>query len=194
MNVHPRLRAGLRRAKPWLLGLVLLTGVTGFVQQIAAIVERNHANQMIAGLLAGRDVAIDDEAPSDVVLARAFFRTRRGQVDAVPPLLDIVTRRGHAAVRATMLYDTANARMRLAFDHLERNEIDEATPLINLAKDEYRATLRIAPGHWNAKHNLDVAMRLIRDFPVAEDQEGDEEPEQPERLWTDLPGVPRGLP
>ena len=66
--------------------------------------------------------------------------------------------------------------------------------LTQLAKDEYRLALRLDPSNWDIKHNLDVAMRLVRDFPGYEG-EAEEVPEDaPKNLWTDLPGVPRGLP
>jgi mxaK protein len=88
----------------------------------------------------------------------------------------------------------ANARMRASIKAIEQGNFDRATPLVALAKSEYRAVLGLEPGNWDAKHNLDVAMRLVRDLPRAEgeDEAGKDEP--PAKLWTDLPGVPKGLP
>ena len=66
--------------------------------------------------------------------------------------------------------------------------------MVMLAKAEYRNALRIDPQNWNAKYNLDVAMRLVRDLPQAVGEDEEKPLETPEKLWTDLPGVPKGLP
>ncbi|MBM3654860.1 MAG: MxaK protein, partial [Alphaproteobacteria bacterium] len=51
-----------------------------------------------------------------------------------------------------------------------------------------------APEYWDAKYNLDVAVRLVRDFPDFERKSGDELSADPKKLWTDIPGKPKGLP
>jgi mxaK protein len=77
---------------------------------------------------------------------------------------------------------------------IEGGALDKAIPLTKLAKDDYRRALSLDPDFWDAKFNFDVAMRLVRDLPGYE-QEGEEAPPDAKtRLWTDLPGVPRGLP
>ena len=63
-----------------------------------------------------------------------------------------------------------------------------------LAKDDYRLALRLDPTAWDIKFNFDVAMRIVRDFPGYEQEGEDVPPDAPKRLWTDLPGVPKGLP
>ncbi len=62
-----------------------------------------------------------------------------------------------------------------------------------LARDFYVRALRLEPGFWDAKYNLDVAMRLVRDFPDVQIQ-GDDRKRPTSRLWTDLPGLPKGGP
>jgi mxaK protein len=66
--------------------------------------------------------------------------------------------------------------------------------LVRLAKDGYRRSLALDPGLWDAKYNLDVAMRLVRDFPQIDRMSEEEPADLPVRLWSDLPGLPRGLP
>jgi mxaK protein len=62
-----------------------------------------------------------------------------------------------------------------------------------LARDFYTRALRIEPQFWDAKYNLDIAMRLVRDFPDVEIH-GDDQKRPTSKLWTDLPGLPKGGP
>ena len=62
-------------------------------------------------------------------------------------------------------------------------------PQTKLAKDDYRRVSRRA---WDAKHNLDVASRLVRDLPTS--RKARTLPRRRQELWTDLPaeGCPDG--
>ncbi|UJX47977.1 hypothetical protein D7006_16010 [Xanthobacter sp. YC-JY1] len=151
------------------------------------------ANCTIAGLAAGRDLPVELDAPDRLLMARAHFLMIRDRLDEAQPLVDrLAADRSPLAVAA--LYDLANARLATAISFLERTEIDPAVPQVRLAKAGYRAALVRAPDFWDAKYNLDIAMRLVRDFPQIEQDQQDEAQETPKRLWTDLPGLPKGLP
>ena len=97
-------------------------------------------------------------------------------------------------VRSFEAFGLDVARLRAAIRQIEHGHFDKAIPLVALAKAEYRSALRLQPAYWDAKHNLDAAMRLVRDLPRAEGEEGTEPEQTPAKLWTDLPGVPKGLP
>jgi mxaK protein len=152
-------------------------------------------NRTIAALVAGRDLPIGAGASAAVLFARADFLLARERIDEAQALVADMRAAGEPGWLADLQYNIANARLRAAFALLEQNRIDPAIPLIRLAKDGYRAALTSAPGHWDARHNLDVAMRLVRDLPRnGQDPEEDAPPEPPKQLWTDLPGLPKGLP
>lgn len=152
-------------------------------------------NRTIAALVDRHDVAVADDAPAELLFARTSFLVRHDRLDEAQALAGPVERAGNPAILAAFHYTLANARLRRAVELLESSRIDPAIPLVVLSKDGYRRALRIDPGLWNAKYNLDVAMRLIRDFPQAAGEEGTEEPPpNAGKLWTDLPGLPRGLP
>jgi mxaK protein len=156
------------------------------------VVERD--NGLIASLAAGHDLAISAEDPPALLFARLHFLTTRDRLDEAQPLLNRLAAGEDQDLAVAALYDMANARLRVAFNHLESNRIDPAIPLVRLAKDNYRRALVLAPGFWDGKYNLDIAMRLVRDFPQI-DLEGEElPPDAVKKLWTDLPGLPRGLP
>lgn len=153
-----------------------------------------NANRTIAALASGRDVPVAPDAPDRLLLARAHFLMIRDRLDEAQPLLNRLAAGEDRDLAVAALYDMANARLRVAFNHLESNRIDPAIPLVRLAKDNYRRALVLAPGFWDGKYNLDIAMRLVRDFPQI-DLEGEElPPDAVKKLWTDLPGLPRGLP
>ena len=152
-----------------------------------------NANRTIASLASGRDVPVAADAPDRLLLARAHFLMIRDRLDEAQPLVDRLAANG-SPLGVAGLYDLANARLAAAISLLERTEIDPAVPQVRLAKAGYRAALVRAPDFWDAKYNLDIAMRLVRDFPQIEQEQQDEAQDTPKRLWTDLPGLPKGLP
>lgn len=151
-------------------------------------------NALIAALASGHDLATGAGDPPALTFARLHFLSTRDRLDEAQPLVNRLAAGPDPRIAVAALYDMANARLRLAIDHLGSNQIDPAVPLVRLAKEGYRRALVLDPGFWDAKYNLDIAMRLVRDFPQL-DVEGEEmPPEAAKKLWTDLPGIPRGLP
>jgi mxaK protein len=179
------------------VALWLLLGVSVAVLLFAGglLIAKQRTNGLIGDLRAGKDVAVDAaSAPPALIEARADFFLTRDRIEEAQPFLDQASLRADSARQARMLYNMANARMRAAIAAVEKGDIDKAPPLVSLAKAEYRAVLGIAPDNWDAKYNLDVAMRLVRDLPRAEGEDDGKPEETPSKLWTDLPGVPKGLP
>lgn len=192
--LSPLARWRARRALEALLLLMVLGALVllaAFGLRLAA-----HAadNRTITALAAGRDVPVALGAAPRVLLARAHFLMIRDRLDEAQPLVDLLAGRGEPALAVAGLYDLGNARLARAIAHLERMEIDPAVPQVRLAKAAYRAALARDPGLWNAKYNLDVALRLVRDFPEVDREPKDEPQQAPRRVWTDLPGLPKGLP
>jgi mxaK protein len=151
-------------------------------------------NDVIEALRAGRDVPVDVEARPEALLARLAFLTKRDELDQARRMLEALDRSGDAQLSARAHYLVANALLRTALEHIERSELEAANPFVNLSKREYRRALQIDPELWDAKFNIDVAARLVRDFPDFERKSGDELGVDPKKLWTDIPGKPKGLP
>lgn len=84
--------------------------------------------------------------------------------------------------------------MRQAFALIGRGDLDKAAPQVTLARQDYRRALQARPEFWDAKYNLDVASRLVRDYPEFDRKTGDELRAEPKAIWTDIPGQPRGGP
>lgn len=187
--------AGLRKVRT----LVLATGLVASVATLAALTWRIHEvrrdNATIAALKAGDDIPVDPRAASgEVMIARSAFLLARDRREEAQGLLDVSSVMTDPKLRARLIYNHANARVRDAIAAVERGDVDKSIPLTRLAKDEYRLALRLDPDAWDIKYNYDVAMRIVRDFPGYEQEGEDVPPDAPKRLWTDLPGVPKGLP
>lgn len=151
-------------------------------------------NDIVEALRTGRDVPVDLEARPEALLARVVFLTKRDRLDQARGFLEAVDRSGDAKMRSRAHYLVANALLRTALEHIEKSELEAAGPYVNLAKREYRRALQLDPEFWDAKFNIDVAARLVRDFPDFERKSGDELSADPKKLWTDIPGKPKGLP
>lgn len=183
----------------WLVGTVLvlvaLTGLGLALADLAFVVEQKRANQLIRDLAAGRDVAVEPGDGAEALYARVRFLTERGFVDEAEALIEPIVASGNAALAAATYQSVGNARLLLAFEAGERQDVDGAVPQVTLAKDAFRRALTLTPDDFDLKVNLDLASRLVRDFPDNGEGEGEEEPDaKPKNLWTELPGVPEGLP
>ncbi|TWB23386.1 mxaK protein [Nitrospirillum amazonense] len=151
-------------------------------------------NRAIAALKANRDVAVAADAPPPVVLARMEFLIRQDRLTEAQPLAEALDGRADPRLRDDAHYNLANAWLRRGLDLITQGKVDAAGPFVVLARQEYRRALTLAPDDWDAKFNLDVASRLIRDFPAFERTVGDTGQVDRKRLWTDIPGTPRGGP
>ena len=183
----------MRRVAFWLLVLCTAAATAGTVWFAYALCGDMVDNRTIRLFHAGNEAEMRDGADPRVAYARALFlawRDRVAEAEVLAPML------GDAPPDLWSGYHLAigNARMRTAFEFIETSRLEEAVPEVELAKRAYRDALRASPGNYDAKVNLDLASRLVRDMP-REGQEGSEETDrQPRRVWTDLPGLPRGEP
>lgn len=190
-------RSALDAILPWRGPLIWLFALLAFLFSAATLVDfwrTKSANQTIRELAANKDVAINPgSAPSEVVLARINELIFHDRLDDAQTVLGSAETKIDPRVRALALYNIANERTRKGAEYVRKGDLDHAAALINVAKSEYRLALKLFPGDWNTKFNLDIAMRIVRDLPQADNSALDED-ETPKRIWTDLPGVPKGLP
>lgn len=137
-------------------------------------VRLNAAVDAAARLPPGRDAQAPAarDAPPEVRLARATALSAAGAYDAAfkgySSLVEAGT--GDALARQAQ-YGLANMYQRQAIA-LGAGEggtraSGEAGPLVELAKQRYRDLLRAEPGHWDARHNLERALRLAPEEEAA---------------------------
>ncbi|MBS0252981.1 MAG: hypothetical protein JSR78_18135 [Proteobacteria bacterium] len=180
-----------RRTLLWLLTIACAVWF-GYVADDFFRTER--ANSRIHQLLARRDFTINVRtATPQEILARVNESLRRDQIADAQSTLSLSAERLPPAIHAAALYNIANFRTLLAAEAVRKGDLDGAAALVNLAKTEYRLALKLDPANWDARYNIDVAMRIVRDLPQA-DNPDKESPDAPKKLWTDLPGIPKGLP
>ncbi len=67
------------------------------------------------------------------------------------------------ALRTAALFNAGNTYLEQAATFDLQQEADRAIPLIELAKQSYRAALREDPALWDARYNLERALRLLPD-------------------------------
>lgn len=184
------MRSLLRR---WAASAVLTVAVMVVLSSIGALVSSRRENRTITELAGGYNRQVGTGDSPGLLFARAKFYLDRDDFEAAQPLLERVVQRGSPQVGAAMLYDAGNARLHHAIKLIEDNKFDQAAADVVLARDFLTRSLRIDPGFWDAKYNLDIAMRLVRDFPDVQIPQDDTK-RPTTKLWTDLPGLPKGGP
>lgn len=187
------LRSAIRIVRPWLPAVALTVCVAIVLSSASWLWLAVRQNRTVAALADGHDIAVGTRDAPELMFARARFYLIRDEFEQAQPLVEAVARIGAPRTAAAMLYDAANARVHHAIRLIEDNKFDAATADVVLARDFYIRALRIEPGFWDAKYNLDIAMRLVRDLPDV-DIPRDDRKQPTSKLWTDLPGLPKGGP
>ena len=67
------------------------------------------------------------------------------------------------------------------------------SPIIVMAKSEYRQALQLDPDNWDARYNYSLAAALVRDTAPSQPTAGDQMSHE-RAAWPDIPGAPNGLP
>lgn len=187
----------LRSVKSSILVIILMALVV--LDGISLIKLKNDINDnyLIQKMENGRDVDIVDSANSAVILQKIIYLCRRDQFEPARQLMEVLIRKTNEeneSIRAIGHFALANSMLNAAYKKIEASDVDGGSSLVNLAKREYRLALKSRPDYWDAKYNYDIASRLVRDFPDYEKQTGDELTADPQKLWSDIPGTPKGLP
>jgi mxaK protein len=177
-----------RRAAHAIFAAVALacTGVAAFNAIAAMRAKRVNAT------IAQSTFETSDLSTPEVRFAQARALARAGNVDAAIKAYKEQVQGSRADLRLAALYNLGNLYLREA----NREATDEsmpALPLIELAKQSYRDLLRIDPGFWDARYNLERALWLAPEVedPVLEVQDI---PDAEDRTMSTLPGVRLELP
>lgn len=142
--------------------------------------------QARSGPLPGQEVLAS--WPADVQLVAAERRRAEGHDDEAVRVLQALAVRADLdpATRERARYNLANALLREAGTALVAHEDDRALTLLQLAKQRLRESLRSQPEDWDARHNLQLALRLAPEGPVAADREA---PTNVQRVKIDDRGI-----
>jgi len=177
------------------LWTALAAGLAAFIYCTGALYGIHRDNDLIRQLSSGKDVAVNNviSGKPELRLARAFYFKRKHRYDEALSTLSLIMDKGDRNFQAKVRYNLGNLYLEQAVQQALAMNINEALPLLGLAKQAYRQSLALNSGDWDAKYNLEVAMRLLPEMDRV-DMPDDEPTQQKSQLWTTVPGFPRGLP
>jgi mxaK protein len=173
----------------------LIASLSAAIYHAGALYNIHQENELIRQLLTGKEVDISEVITGhpELRLARALFLKQKHRYDEALSTLGLVMDKGDRSFQARIRYNLGNLYLEQAVQQAEAMNTNEALPLAGLAKQAYRQALALDSRNWDAKYNLEVAMRLLPEMDSITLPE--EAPSHRKaQLWTTVPGFPRGLP
>jgi mxaK protein len=143
----------------------------------------HQANRVNEGI-ASASVARFDAGLAEAQFARALALSESGDPGAALQIYKALIQGDRTDLKLAALYNVGNLHLREAMKS-GPDEAARSLPLIELAKQSYRALLRIDPSDWDARYNLERALWLA---PEIEEAAVNEPPEPPQRATTTAPG------
>jgi len=185
----------IKRLRHISLWTALALSLSGALYSAAMLYGIHQDNDLIRQLTSGKDVAVNKVigGEPELRLARAFYFKQKHRYDEALSTLSLVMDKGDQKFQAKARYNLGNLYLEQAVQQVKAEHINEALPLLGLAKQAYRQSLALNSGNWDAKYNLEVAMRLLPEMDRV-DMPDNEPINQKSQLWTTVPGFPRGLP
>ncbi len=174
-----------QRTTRLVLGLAALLGAALALE--AALLWRDTARN--AQIAAGTPAA--DTTVPELRFAQAHALAASGAGDAA--LNAYRALQSHPVLGAAARFNSANLLLRQALELRAGPQPALALPLIELAKEQYRALLRQDSQHWDARYNLERAQRLLPD-PQDDGFEPTAAPRERERAATTMRAQTLGLP
>ena len=172
----------------------ILLGVTILLLLAAAfeawrLKQINHWNELIAS----RQVALaDDKVPAELRFASAYALSEKGDIEGALGRYRQIEDEPQFELRIAAKYNSANLYLKQALALHGASDASRTLPLVELAKEEYRDLLRLDNSDWDAKYNLERALRLAPE--AEEDIEAMAAPPGAERAITTMRGFTLGLP
>lgn len=136
----------------------------------------------------GSIVTAAEPLPLEALFAQAYYLERKGEYQRALDLYQHVRARGNAALRAAAEYNSANIYLRQGSETRSVDSEQQALPLLELAKETYRQALRENGGDWDARYNLERALRL-----APEPDESEAVDSRPPRKREHAPGTVRAF-
>jgi len=125
----------------------------------------------------GRAAVSANNGVPEARFAHALAVAHAGDADTALKEYKAIAQGSRPDLRVSALYNLGNLHLSQAAK-LNESDVAQALPLVELAKQSYRDALRADPMAWDARYNLERALRLApeeEEIPLS-----DEEPEAPE--------------
>jgi mxaK protein len=177
-----------RRHVHLLFGIAAVTFAALTAWQSVQLQRAERVNQAVARA-SGSDL---DSTMPEAMFARARSLALSGDYDSAVKAYKALIQSGRIDLRHAALYNLGNLHMRQALKNGTSGAL-ESLPLIELAKQSYRDLLREDPGDWDARYNLECALRLAPEV-AEEDTEQNRPSEWQRRVIRALPDFKLELP
>lgn len=116
---------------------------------------------------AGAGEPIDSHAPRAVQLAQAVALSAQRRYDAAGRRFEALIENGaDDETGRAALFDLANLYLREGAGGNDDAGTPRSAPMMEQAKAHYRTLLRLAPDDWDARYNLELALRLAPEQPT----------------------------
>ncbi len=182
----------MRRWRFWIAVGLLGTGVA--VMLAAGWQWRRISLDAEAAAAVARGVPPPPDAGVAARLAWAARLGRKGRHEEALEIYSVLLETAPPHLMPWVHHGLGDLYLRRAREEVERTAFDEALPLVALAKQSYRRALRLDPGLWAARYNLEAALRLLPEIERLEMKRKEGKEAAKEALWSRVPGFPRGLP
>lgn len=139
----------------------------------------------------GVDAAATQGSP-EAEFARALSLAAHNDYEGAVRAYKELSRNTDGPLLQAVLYNLGNLHLREALQ-FGPESIGKSLPLAELSKTSYRELLRLNPQHWDAKYNLERALRLAPERE-ASDEEAPPLPQNSERAVTTMKAFTLGLP
>ncbi len=176
--------------------IVFFIALTGAIYTAYSGYKTAQINQLISQLNQGRDIEPKQmkNATPELQLARAIYLKNKKRYKEAQATLSLIINQGTQQLQAISRYNLGNTYLIQAIEFAEALQINEASALAALAKQAYRQALALDSHYWDAKYNLEVAVRLLPEMDRITMERDDPVPQEKAKLWATVPGFPRGLP
>ncbi|HFD13162.1 MAG TPA: tetratricopeptide repeat protein [Crenotrichaceae bacterium] len=149
-----------------------------------------------------QNLADYSELTPQFMLIQAWALQQQGNTQQALALYNSITQADPAdfaqnnqqQIRETALYNIGVINLKQAAEHWNEKGVwayTEVTMPLNLAKQAFKSVLRSNPRHWNARYNLDYALRIT---PPPKEREKQGMTESRSSVHAILPGLPGGGP
>lgn len=158
----------------WLFGvrlalyIILAVSLIVIVHSFMAMSEANKVN----AYMAAPDEKTERPDHPSAILAEANALSSDGDDQALELLTQLLGQ-ADQEIQQIARYNRANVNLRKAFEMDEDDS--QMIPLVELAKQDYRDALIREPNFWQARYNLELALRKVPEDPtVVEEEEAQE--------------------
>lgn len=139
-------------------------------------------------------IGIDETTPPELVFAAARAQAGRGNEPEALRLYNSVVRQGAPEFQERVHYNIANLHLREAarlWNAVGVLEYARVNTLVELAKENYRAALRLHPDNWDARYNLEYAFRIT---PPPKERAKSDFQGSKSSVFATMPSLPGGGP